>query len=140
MKGFVARAAPRRGRLPSGESLGVPQRIDEEMWAASADTRSDLKNGLQLFEHATITHGFASRFTSLDPGARSAPTSTKLLRGEPGALQQIAFALKEIVYLFYYARRDLEGHRLRRPARRRRRSRPIARSRTQELSRKRRPS
>ncbi len=105
VKAVVAAMLPAEDGFPSGVSLGVHQRIDEEIWAASEGTRSDMKNGLQLFEHATVTHGYASRFTSLDPAARVAYID-KLLRGEPGALQQIAFALKEIVYLFYYCREE----------------------------------
>ena len=105
VKAYVAAMLPAEDGFPSGVALGVHQRIDEEMWSASEGTRSDMKNGLQLFEHATITHGFASRFTSLDPAARVAYVD-KLLRGEPGALQQIAFALKEITYLFYYCREE----------------------------------
>ncbi len=103
VKAFIGALLPAEDGFPSGVALGVHQRIDEEMWAASEGTRSDLKNGLQLFEHATITHGFASRFTSLDPASRLAYFD-KLLRAEPGALQQIAVALKELAYLFYYSR------------------------------------
>ncbi len=103
VKALVAALLPAEEGFPAGVALRVHQRIDEEMWAASEGTRSDLKNGLQLFEHATITHGYASRFTSLDPASRVAYFD-KLLRGEPGALQQIAVALKELVYLFYYCR------------------------------------
>ena len=103
VKALVAALLPAEEGFPSGVELGVHQRIDEEMWSAAEGTRSDLKNGLQLFEHATVTHGFMGRFTSLDPAARVAYLD-KLLRAEPGALQQIAFALKELVYLFYYCR------------------------------------
>jgi hypothetical protein len=103
VKAFVAALLPAEEGSPSGVALRVHQHIDEEMWAASAGTRSDMKNGLQLFEHATVTHGFAGRFTSLSPEARLAYVD-KLLRGGPGALQQVAFALKEIAYLFYYVR------------------------------------
>jgi hypothetical protein len=103
VKAFIGALLPAEDGFPSGVALGVHQRIDEEMWATSEGTRGDLKNGLQLFEHATITHGFSSRFTSLEPAARLAYFD-KLLRGEPGALQQIAVALKELAYLFYYSR------------------------------------
>ncbi len=103
VKALVAALLPAEEGFPSGVALRVHQRIDEEMWAASEGTRSDLKNGLQLFEHATITHGYGSRFTSLDPASRVAYFD-KLLRAEPGALQQIAVALKELVYLFYYCK------------------------------------
>ncbi len=103
VKAFVAAMLPAEDGFPSGVALGVHQRIDEETWAASEGTRGDLKNGLQLFEHATVTHGFFGRFTSLEPAARLAYVE-KLLAGGPGALQQIAVALKEMAYLFYYVR------------------------------------
>jgi hypothetical protein len=101
VKAFVAALLPAEEGFPSGVALRVHQRVDEEMWSATEGTRKDMKNGLQLFEHATITHGFAGRFTSLAPASRLAYVD-KLLQGGPGALQQIAFALKEIAYLFYY--------------------------------------
>ena len=105
VKAFVACLLPAADDFPSGLSLGVHQRIDEEIWAASEGTRSDMKNGLQLFEHATIVHGFASRFTSLSPESRLAYVD-KLLRGGPGATKEVAIGLKEMAYLFYYCRKE----------------------------------
>ncbi len=109
VKAFVEALLPAEDGFPSGVALGVHQRIDEEAWAASEGTRGDLKNGLQLFEHATISHGFGSRFTALGAAARLAYVD-KLLRADPGALQQIAAALKELAYLFYYVCPETWGH------------------------------
>lgn len=103
VKAFIAALLPDEDGFPSGVLLGVHQRIDEEIWAASEATRSDFKNGLQVFEHATVLHGHRARFTSLDLAARRAYAS-ELLAGEPGVLQQITFALKELAHLFYYVR------------------------------------
>lgn len=103
VKAFVATLLPEVDGFPSGLALGVHQRIDEEVWSASDGTRRDVKNGLQLFEHATLLHGHRARFTSLDLAAREAYVRA-LLAGEPGALQQVAFGLKEMAYLFYYCR------------------------------------
>lgn len=105
VKAFVAALIPADGAFPSGVALGVHQRIDEEMWSAAAPMRADMKNGLQLLEHATLLHGFGSRFTALGAGARLQYLEA-LLREKPGALQQVAFALKEMAYLFYYARNE----------------------------------
>lgn len=105
VRALVEALLPAADGFPSGLAAGVHQRIDEELWSADAWTRSDMKNGLQLFEHATVLHGFAGRFTSLAPRARVAYVDT-LLRAKPGALQQVAFALKEMAYLFYYVSPD----------------------------------
>ena len=103
VKAFVATLLPEADGFPGGVALGVHLRIDEEAWAASAGTRSDLENGLQLFEHATLLHGHRARFTSLDLAARE-KYIRDLLGGQPGALQQVAFGLKEMAHLFYYVR------------------------------------
>lgn len=101
VRALVEALLPAADGFPSGLVAGVHQRIDEEMWSADEWTRRDMKNGLQFFEHATVLHGFAGRFTSLPPTARLAYLDTTL-RARPGALQQVAFALKELAYLFYY--------------------------------------
>ena len=103
VKSVVRALLPAEGGLPSGESLGIAQRIDEELWAASADTRSDLKAGLQVLEHATIMNGYASRFTALEPEKQREYLS-KLLNGSNDTLGQIAGGLRQIVHIFYYAR------------------------------------
>ncbi|HEX7601146.1 MAG TPA: gluconate 2-dehydrogenase subunit 3 family protein [Polyangiaceae bacterium] len=103
VKSVVRALLPADGALPSGESLGIAQRIDEELWAASADTRSDLKAGLQVLEHATIMNGYASRFTALEP-AKQREYLTKLLNGSNDTLRQVAGGLRQIVHIFYYAR------------------------------------
>jgi hypothetical protein len=101
VRAFVDALLPAAEGFPSGVALGVHQRIDEELWSADARTRDDMKNGLQLFEHAPVLHGFAGRFTALSPDARTAYVYVTL-EAKPGALQQVAFALKEMAYLFYY--------------------------------------
>lgn len=103
VKSVVRALLPADGALPSGESLAIAQRIDEELWAASADTRSDLKAGLQVLEHATIMNGFSARFTSLEP-ERQRAYLTKLLNGSNDTLRQVAGGLRQIVHIFYYAR------------------------------------
>ena len=102
-KAFVESVFPAEAGFPAGTALGVHQRIDEELWSTTAGTRDDMKNGLQLFEHATLLHGFGSRFTALTPAQRLAYVNA-LLSGGPGPLQQVALALKEMAYLFYYTR------------------------------------
>jgi hypothetical protein len=103
VKCVVRALTPADGPLPSGESLGIAQRIDEELWAASSDTRSDLKAGLQVLEHATIINGYSARFTSLD-AQKQREYLTKLLDGSNDTLRQVAGGLRQIVHIFYYAR------------------------------------
>lgn len=103
VKCAVRALLPADGPLPSGESLGLAQRIDEELWAASSDLRSDLKAGLQVLEHATIMNGYSARFTSLAPDQQREYLA-KLLDGRNDTLRQVAGGLRQIVHIFYYAR------------------------------------
>lgn len=101
VKALVRALLPAADGFPSGESLGVAQRIDEEVWAAAPETRRDLKAGLQLLEHATALQGFSSRFTRLDEAAQRAYLE-KLLAGSNNTLCLVALAFKEMAHLFYY--------------------------------------
>ncbi len=102
VKALVAALLPAEDGFPAGESLGVAQRVDEEVFAASPEVGSELKAGLQLFEHATLVNGFGARFTAL-PAAAQRAYLLKLLSGSNNTLCVIALALKEMVHLFYYA-------------------------------------
>jgi hypothetical protein len=109
VKALVRAILPAEAGFPSGESLGVPQRIDEEVWAAAPALRSDLKAGVQILEHATALHGFPSRFTRL-PAADQRVYLEKLLAGSNNTLCLIALALKEMAHLFYYGNEAVWRH------------------------------
>ena len=101
VKAFTGALLPAEDGFPAGISLGVPQRIDEEVWAASKELQSDLKAGLQLLEHATAWNGYSSRFTRLRPPEQRAYVE-KLLAGKNSTLCLVALAFKEMAHLFYY--------------------------------------
>lgn len=109
VKALVRALLPADDGFPSGESLGVPQRIDEEVWAAAPALRRDLKAGVQLLEHATALHGFSSRFTRLPETSQRAYVE-KLLAGSNNTLCLIALALKEMAHLFYYGHEAVWKH------------------------------
>lgn len=109
VKALVRALLPAEDGFPSGESLGVAQRIDEEVWAAAPEVRRDLKAGLQLLEHATAMKGFQSRFTRLEPAAQRAYLE-KLLAGSNNTLCLVALALKEMAHLFYYGHESVWKH------------------------------
>ncbi len=92
---------PGEDGMPNGH--GVPQRVDEEVWAAPPSVQSDLKGALLVLEHAPIAVGFASRFTHLDPDARRACLRA-MLASDKAVLVQAAAALKQMIHLFAYAR------------------------------------
>ncbi len=96
---------PETPGFPSGESLGVPQRIDEEVWATSPRLASDLKTCLQLLEHAPVMVGHFGRFSALDPEVR-ARAFQALLTSQTDVLVQISVGLKEMVHFFYYVRKE----------------------------------
>lgn len=92
---------PEEEGFPSGVSLGLAQRLDEEIWALSPRLQSDLKNGLQVLEHGTLFQGHMSRFSSLSIQDRR-DCYEGYLTGSNDLLQQIASGLKVMVHFFYY--------------------------------------
>ncbi len=100
-KAFVRALLPAEDGFPAGESLGIPQRIDEEVWAAAPELASDLKAGLLLLEHATLWSGHRSRFTRLAPDEQRLYLG-RLLAGANSTLCLIALAFKQMTHLFYY--------------------------------------
>lgn len=100
-KRFVQALLPGDDGFPAGDAIGIPQRIDEEVWAAPPELASDLKSGLLLLEHATLWSGYSSRFTALAP-AQQREYLSKLLAGDNNTLCLIAIAFKQMAHLFYY--------------------------------------
>lgn len=109
VKSLVRALLPAEDGFPSGESLGIAQRIDEEVWAAAPELRRDLKAGLQLLEHATALQGFSSRFTRLETAAQRAYLE-KLLAGSNNTLGLVAVAFKQMAHLFYYGHESVWKH------------------------------
>jgi hypothetical protein len=102
VKAAVRALLPAEDGFPSGESLRIHLRVDEEVWSTSVGTRTDLKNGLQLLEHATIAYGYRGRFTALSEANRLAYLD-RLMSGGNDSLRQIAVGLKEVIHIYYYA-------------------------------------
>jgi hypothetical protein len=93
---------PGEDGMPNGLALGVPQRVDEEVWAASPAIQADLKAALLLLEHAPLLVGFASRFTHLDVEGQRACLRA-MLASDKEVLVVAATALKQMIHLFTYA-------------------------------------
>lgn len=83
------------------DTAALTQRMDEEIWAASHYLRSDLKDGIQVLEHAPPMMGFAGRFSSLAIADREKCLDAYLV-GSLDILRQVAFGLKEMIHFFYY--------------------------------------
>lgn len=101
VRAVVDALAPGSGDLPAGNEIGVAQRVDEELWAASEKQRTQLKQGLQLLEHLPLAYGRASRFTALDSDD-AAQLLVELVASDRDAVRQLALALKQLVHLKYY--------------------------------------
>lgn len=102
IKALVRALFPADGELPSGESLRLAQRVDEEVWAASEEVQRELGWGLQLLEHAPRLYGMNGRLT--DMSALDAATYfEKVLLGPREALRQVAIATRQLMHIFYYA-------------------------------------
>ena len=106
LKAAVAAMLPAEDGFPAGLSLGVPQKIDEEVWAADPGIRDDFKNGLQVLEHATLGFGHFQRFSALEGAARREYLE-RMMNSDNGVLRQVAFAVKELVHLVYYAQPEV---------------------------------
>jgi hypothetical protein len=102
VRALVDALFPGEDGFPSGLAIGLPQRVDEEIWAANDFTRGALKDGIQVLEHLPPLHGHPHRFTALDREARVA-VFAKLLASRTNTIRQIAVALKQMTHLFYYA-------------------------------------
>lgn len=99
---LVEALLPGDGDLPSGVDLGVPQRLDHEVWAAPEAVASDLKASLLLLEHAAPWFGYAGRFSSLPLGARQR-ILREMLAADTDVFVQTVMAWKQMAHLFYYA-------------------------------------
>jgi hypothetical protein len=108
-RAIVNTLLPAADGLPSGVSLGVHQRIDEEVWAQPGPMRRDLRAALQLIEHAPPLLGGRGRFTSLDPEARER-VFRRLLASDVDAVAQSASAFKQLAHLFYYGHPQAWAH------------------------------
>lgn len=99
---IVEALLPEDGDLPSGLSLSIHQRIDEEVWSASPELAADLKSALSLIEHIPPFFGFWGRFTRLSPEERLACYEALLL-ASPSPVVAAAVAYKQMCSLFYYS-------------------------------------
>jgi len=101
-RSLVDALAPGEDGWPNGVALALHQRIDEQVWAADADTARDLRAALQLIEHVPPLLGHYGRFTSLSRDAR-VDVFEQLLDSHRDVLVQVAVGLKQLVQMLYYA-------------------------------------
>ena len=93
---------PEEDGMPSAVALGVPQRIDEEVWSSERWLAEDLRSAITLVELAPLWKGGGARLTRLSPEARLAAFE-RLLRGSSNLVANAASALRQMIYLYYYA-------------------------------------
>ena len=98
---LVAALLPESEGFPSGVALRVPQRVDEELWAASEKQRTQIRQGLELLGHLPLAKGRSARFTRLPVGEREA-FFEELLASDVDALRQLSLALRQLLHLAYY--------------------------------------
>ena len=101
VRAVVEALLPADGDLPSGLSLGVHQRIDEEIWSASPPIASDLRSALVLIEHLPPIYGYLGRFTRLSLEDRL-DFFEEMLAAGPTPVVQAATALKQLCSFFYW--------------------------------------
>ena len=108
VRAIVEALLPADGDLPDGLSLGVHQRIDEEVWSAGDVLRGDLKSAIVALEHLPPLFGWPHRLTRLAPADRLAFLE-RALRASPTPVVQAATALKQMCALFYWGRPETWG-------------------------------
>lgn len=101
-RALVETLAPGGDGMPSGLELGLPQRVDEQVWAADEGMAQDICAALELVEHAPPLLGHFGRFTSLGLAARG-EVFERMLRSRRDLFVQIAIAFKQLIQLCYYA-------------------------------------
>jgi hypothetical protein len=102
VKALVRTMFPADGELPSGESIRLVQRIDEEVWAAAPEVQRDFAWGLQLLEHAPRLYGMRGRLTEMSV-TDAAIYFERVLLGPREPLRQIAIAVRQLMTILYYA-------------------------------------
>ncbi len=93
---------PEDDGLPSGVSLGVHQRLDEEAWASPPQVRDDIESALGLLEHAPILTGRLRRLSRLPVDERLLCFDA-LCRQRRRLVLAAAVSTKQMLHLFYYA-------------------------------------
>lgn len=101
-RAIVEALLPGGDGLPAGVDVGVPQRLDEELWSAPPEVTADLKAALLVVEHAPPLLGFAGRFSSLSVEARQ-DCLRAMLASDRDVLVQVVVAFKQMAHLFFYA-------------------------------------
>lgn len=110
--GIVAALAealyPGGGKLPAALELGVPQRIDQELYFADEGIRSEIELALDVLEYGGPLLGWWGRFSRLEP-ARRLRAIEALHDHSLGLARQIAVGLSQLVQVFYYAQAETWG-------------------------------
>lgn len=108
-RALVDALVPGGDGMPSGVELGVHQQIDEQVWAAEPFVAADLRAALELVEHVPPLLGHFGRLSSLDREARRAVVES-MLRSQRDLFVQVAFGLKQLVHMLYYAHEAVWPH------------------------------
>ncbi len=93
---------PARAEGPSGLSVGVPQRIDREIWFMAPLLRAQLELALDVLEYGGLAAGWWGRFSRLAPERRLRGLEA-MLNHRFTVLRQVATALTQLVKGMYYA-------------------------------------
>lgn len=102
VRSIVEALCPGDDELPSGLSVGVHQRIDEEVWSMPPDLADDVRSAISALELIPVAR-FGSRLSRLSVEHRLEAFEWMLARA-PRVVGQAAGALKQMCGLFWYTR------------------------------------
>lgn len=100
-RAIVEALTPEEDGFPSGVSLKIHQRLDEEAWAAPPLVRDDINSALMLLEHAPLLLGFGARLSRL-PVDRRLAAFEALLQHKARLVVASASSVRQMIYVFYY--------------------------------------
>lgn len=95
---------PGKGPFPDALSVGVPQRIDREMYFLPVALFEQLELALDVLEFGGIFAGWFGRFSRLNP-ERQLEAIEAMLDHSWQTYRQVATALTQLVKGMYYADR-----------------------------------
>lgn len=102
VRALVEALLPEADGLPSGLSIGVHTRVDEELWSCDQATADSLRRGLAMIELAPLLMGQGSRLSRLPPQTRVSAFEA-IMASSKRPLASAAKSWLRLLHLFYYA-------------------------------------
>ncbi|MEZ4221028.1 MAG: hypothetical protein R3B13_08865 [Polyangiaceae bacterium] len=98
---LVSALLPTDGGLPAGDTLGLTEAVDEQLWAAAPTLRGEFMLALALVEYAPFAFGYWSRFSTCSAETRETVFEAMLV-SKRDSFARVASAIKQLLAIVYY--------------------------------------